>query len=98
MAVASFLKSPSEVPGFFISSSSFWVKFIIQNETDDPNLVINLEHATIDDAVLYSQSATSGSFDSIKLTETQPFASRKYNYQTYMFDAQVSKGEQKVFF
>jgi signal transduction histidine kinase len=98
VAVASFLKSPSEVPGFFISSSSFWVKFIIQNETDDPNLVINLEHATIDDAVLYSKSATSGSFDSIKLTETQPFASRKYNYQTYMFDAQVSKGEQKVFF
>lgn len=98
VAVAPFLKSPSEVPGFFISSSSFWVKFIIRNETENPHLVINLEHATIDDAVLYYKSATSDSFDSIKLTEAQPFAHRKYNYQTYMFDAQVNKGEQKVFF
>lgn len=97
-AISPFLKSPSDVPGFFISASSFWVKFIIENSTEDPHLVINLEHATIDDAVLYYKDEASGHFDSIALTEAKPFFNRKYNYQTYMFDAQVKKGEQKTFF
>jgi hypothetical protein len=97
-AASPFLKSPSDVPGFFVSASSFWVKFIIENNTDDPNLIINLEHATIDDAVLYYKDEASGHFDSMALTEAKPFVNRKYNYQTYMFDAPVKKGEQKTFF
>ncbi len=97
-AVAPFFKSPSDVPGFFVSASSFWVKFIVENTTEDPKLVINLEHATLDDAVLYYPSETLDGFDSIALSESRPFANRKYNYQTYMFDAQVKKGEQKTFF
>lgn len=98
VAGAPFLKSSSDVPGFFISSSSFWVKFTIQNETEDPNLVINLEHATMDDAILYYKTGASDQFDSIELTEARPFDNRKYNYQTYMFDARLNKGEQRTFF
>ncbi|MCH5600160.1 7TMR-DISMED2 domain-containing protein [Niabella ginsengisoli] len=98
VAQVPFLNTSSDVPGFFISSSSFWVKFIIQNETEDPHLIINLEHATIDRAVLYYKVGASGEFDSTVLTEAQPFRNRKYNYQTYMFDAEINKGEQKTFF
>lgn len=98
VSAAAFLKSPSEVPGFFISASTFWVKFVIQNDTKDPNFIINLEHATIDDAVLYYRNEASGLFDSLALTESLPFANRKYNYQTYMFNARVLTGEQRTFF
>lgn len=98
VAASPFLNNTSDVPGFFISPSSFWIKFIIRNETDNPHLIINLKHATLDSAVLYYRAGTSDAFDSTGLTEESPFENRKYNYQTYMFDAQVNKGEQKTFF
>lgn len=93
-----FITSESDVPGFFISFSSYWVKFVVENNTPNPNLIINLEHATIDRAVLYTQNETTGAFDSTVLTEEKTFKNRKYKYQTYMFDAAVPEGAQKTFF
>ncbi|HEX7755615.1 MAG TPA: 7TM diverse intracellular signaling domain-containing protein [Niabella sp.] len=94
-----FHKSVSEVPNFFITSSVYWIKFTILNQTDDPRLVINLKHPTIDDATLYfKDSAGAPTFDSVLISEGKPFRDRYYKYQTYLFDANIKQAEERTFF
>lgn len=94
-----FHKSVSEVPNFFITSSVYWIKFTILNQTDDPRLVINLKHPTIDDATLYfKDSAGASTFDSVLISEGKPFRDRYYKYQTYLFDANIKQAEERTFF
>lgn len=86
-----------EVPNFFITKSTYWVKFTLENETKVPSLILSVEHATLDQVTLYTIDSTNR-IDSSTINEDQPFYKRFYKNQAYMFNILLKQGEQKTYY
>lgn len=93
-----FHKANTVVPNFSISRSTFWIKFQLKNDTKKDDLIIEISHATLDSVTLYSTANDNELVDSILLTENKLFRYRPVVYQTYMFQANLSPGQQKTYF
>lgn len=95
---ATFSPLQYEVANFSISPSAFWIKFNLKNNTNDSNLIINIEHATLDSVTLFAIDEKTNNIDSFLLTENVAFEKRFYNYQTYMFNVCIPQNGQKMFY
>lgn len=92
-----FKKSDNEVPNLQITKSAFWVRMVIKNESDAPNLAVNLEYATIDSVAFFSV-LPSGAITKIQTGEFIPFYKRKYKHQDYIFDLNLPPGETRTYY
>lgn len=92
-----FVPTKIEVPNFFITKSTYWVRFTIENETKIPGFILSVQHATLDQVTLYTIDSTN-KIDSSTISEDQPFYKRFYKNQAYMFNIFLQQGEQKTFY
>jgi signal transduction histidine kinase len=92
-----FIKSESEVPNLNISTSSFWIRMDIKNSTPSNNLLLELDHAIIDEVEFYTL-LSSGVFKVQKMGEQLNFYQRKYQHPNYIFDLYIDKGQTVTYF
>ncbi len=83
-----FIKSNILIPNFQISSSSFWIKFIVSNHTKLDHLSLELPYPTIDSVKLISVSLN-GKLKIENTGEYVPYYLRPYKHQIYIFDLYI---------
>ncbi|HVD97158.1 MAG TPA: 7TM diverse intracellular signaling domain-containing protein [Cytophagaceae bacterium] len=86
-----------EVPNFGVKKSVFWLKFNINNQTDEDHLLLQLSYPLMDEADLYIVN-NDGTYSVIKAGDTHPFSERKYKNQNFIYDIDIHKNETKTFF
>jgi len=91
-----FKKSLEAIPNLQISSSTFWIKFEIKNNTKQDDIVLELQYPIIDEVTLYRLLPT-GNYSIEKSGEYVPYYNRKYKYQDYIFDLNIPENETRTF-
>jgi signal transduction histidine kinase len=89
-----FVKSKVPVPNLQLSRSDFWIKFSIQNESDQEELILALEYPMLSICEFYSISE--GKVYSLSYNEK--FSQRKYKNQNFLFDIKLAKGATETYF
>ncbi len=79
-----------------LSSSAFWVKFTVRNESDDLVLLL-LSQPIIDYVALYGIDSNGRAQLFSEEGEFRPYHERKYDHQNYMFTLDLKKGEQGTY-
>ncbi len=88
---------PAGIPNENITSSAFWLRVRIKNETDLPKLVLKLSNPTIDSIAYYEQMATD-SFRTYTTGESAPFAHREYLSSDFLFAVHLQPGAEKFIY
>lgn len=92
-----FVKAENDIPNLQVSTSTFWIRFEIRNETDKYEQAILLTAPTIDKASLY-ESTSAGSTKLIgAMGEHKPFSERKYNDPNYIFETEIPPGGTRTY-
>ncbi len=87
-----FKPSTQKVPNLGVSTNSFWLHFVITNETTEPMLLLEVAHPTLDEVEFYTVKGD-GSVNLIKQGEYKPFKERIFKYQNYIEELPVRQGE-----
>ena len=93
----SFLISEKEIPNLQVSSSTFWIKFELQNESELKELALMLEAPTIDEVTFYTPGEN-GEVVTSKMGEHNPFHKRSYDDPNYIFDIEILPGKKQTYF
>lgn len=83
-----------KIPNLPLSSSDFWLKFSIKNESAQDHLILALEYPTLGTCDFYS--VTDGRVQ--KLSYYNDFSERKYQHQNFLFDVVIPSGSTKEYF
>ena len=86
-----------KVINFGVSPATFWVSFAVLNNSDEPNLLIDLPQPCPNHVELYMVNAD-GSITVQKLGTSYSFAQRSYNHQDYIFDAYIPVNSTRRFY
>ncbi len=87
-----FKAAGQDVQNYPVSSSAYWVKFVVANRTGDNNLVVELEYPTVDSVEFISVDGQGHKL--AQLTgEYIPISKRNYRHQNYIFDLDLKPGE-----
>ena len=91
-----FKPSESQVPNLGISSSSFWIKFTLRNESENDNLLLEYKQPFIDE-IRYCEfdSNTKKIILDKKSGDNYIFNSREYDCQNILFKIEIKKGQEK---
>ncbi|MEJ7778734.1 MAG: 7TM diverse intracellular signaling domain-containing protein [Daejeonella sp.] len=89
-----FALSKIVIPNLELSSSDFWLRFSIKNETDQQHLILALEYPMLSICEFYDVST--GKVQ--KLSYSAAFANRKYKHQNFLFDVYIPPGAAKTYF
>jgi two-component system, NtrC family, sensor kinase len=92
-----FKPSSYKVPNLGVTKFSYWLRFSIQNNTNEKNLLLQLTYPLMDVADLYYMN-TSGKFTVIKSGEQFPYSKRKYNNQNFIYDIEIEKNTSQTFY
>lgn len=92
-----FYPSVSEVPNLGVTASTFWVKFTIQNATDN-SLLLQLAQPTLSVVEFYCDSGDGHPVLQHKLGLEVLFNNRKYKHQDYLFDLNLDKNKTRTFY
>jgi signal transduction histidine kinase len=92
-----FKQSTSDVPNLGVSPHTFWVKFQVQNNSDNDKLLLEFDQPTIDEAILYSIEAD-GSITKQAEGEFKKYSERLYNNQNHVFALNIEQGNSKTFY
>ena len=87
-----FKPSMEAVPNLNVSSSTFWVKFQILNQSQTQRLLLKLAQPDIEDVVFYRLQAN-GKLEAEKSGTVYPYRHRKHDTQHFVFDIDLRKGE-----
>ncbi len=87
----------SDVPNLGVTTSTFWVKFQIENTTDDSDLLLDLAQPTLNQVELYQKKDT-GYLLLLKTGTEVPFNQRLYSQQNYLFNLILPKGKPQVYY
>ncbi|MDN3548653.1 sensor histidine kinase [Mucilaginibacter aquaedulcis] len=91
-----FTMSHTQVPNLKLSTSDFWLRFTIKNESQSELLLLNLEYPTLELCSFYYP--VNGVYYSKTLSDTLMFNDRKYKHQDFIFDAQIPKDSTVTFY
>ena len=86
-----------DVPNLGVTSSSFWIKFSVNNTTQNNNVLLEFDQPTIDEVDLYRIEAD-GSIEEQKEGEVKPYEYRRYKNQNHVFDLDVPAGQTRDFY
>jgi signal transduction histidine kinase len=79
-----FTDSKVQTPNLQLSSSSFWLKFSIKNQSDQQHLILSLEYPTLNLCEFYFR--VQGKYRVTALSDDAAFGNRKYKHQNFLFD------------
>ncbi|HVW13302.1 MAG TPA: 7TM diverse intracellular signaling domain-containing protein [Mucilaginibacter sp.] len=79
-----FIPSDIETPNLKLSKSAFWLKFTIQNKSASGHLVLDLNYPMLTGCDFYYP--VKGQYRAEHMSDTLPFAERKYRHQDFLFD------------
>lgn len=91
-----FVQSHTQVPNLQLSTSAFWLRFTIKNESSEKLLLLTLEYPTLDVCEFYSPF--NGVYNAEKLSDTNSFGKRKYKHQDFLFDVKIPKDSTATFY
>lgn len=103
LTIADVLKSDSmklatqDVPNLNITKSTFWVKFSIENQSNNEHLLLNLAYPIIDSVELYMPLAD-GTIDIVRSGESVPMSERRFQHQNFMFELNIPKGSASTYY
>lgn len=85
-----------DVPNFGISSSTFWLKVDIKNETQERDYVLQVAQPILDYVEFFNK--TDSGFMSVDLGEHRTFKERLYYDPNYLFVFEIEPGSTKTLF
>jgi len=91
-----FVISNSETPNLPLSKSSFWLRFSIKNQTDQPRLLLSLEYPTLNTCDFYYP--VNGKYQLQKYSDDVAFNKRKYQHQDFIFDLNIPKDSTTTYY
>jgi len=91
-----FVQSHTQVPNLQLSTSAFWLRFTIKNESPESELMLSLEYPTLDECEFYYP--VGGTYSTEKLSDNNPFNQRKYKHQDFLFDIKIPKDSMGTFY
>ncbi len=89
-----FVPSKVEIPNLRLSSSDFWLKFSIKNESDQDHIILALEYPMLSTAEFYGITDSKVQ----KLSYNTSFSHRKYQHQNFLFDVYIAPGTSEDYF
>jgi two-component system NtrC family sensor kinase len=93
---AGFIQSRTQVPNLQLSTSVFWLRFTIKNESPENHLLLSLDYPTLNVCEFYYP--VSGVYNSEKVSDNNPFDKRKYKHQDFLFDVKIAKHSTSTFY
>jgi len=84
-----FVQSLTQVPNLQLSTSVFWLRFTIKNESPEKQLLLSLEYPTLDECEFYYSAK--GVYNTESLSDNNSFEKRKYKHQDFLFDISIPK-------
>jgi two-component system NtrC family sensor kinase len=93
---ANFIQSHTQVPNLQLSTSVFWLRFTIKNESSENHLLLSLDYPTLNVCEFYYP--VNGRYDSEKVSDNNPFDQRKYKHQDFIFDVSVPNHSTATFY
>ena len=91
-----FVQSLTQVPNLQLSTSVFWLRFTIRNESLDNQLLLSLEYPTLDVCEFYYP--VKGTYNTEKLSDNNLFNKRKYKHQDFLFDVNIPRDSTATFY
>ncbi|MDB5134164.1 MAG: zraS 2 [Mucilaginibacter sp.] len=91
-----FIQSHTQVPNLQLSTSVFWLRFTVKNESSENRLLLSLEYPTLDVCEFYFP--VNGIYKTEKLSDTNSFEQRKYKHQDFLFDVKIPKDSVTTFY
>ncbi len=85
---------PFGVPNEKFSSSVFWFRFKIRNETNAPFLILKLANPALDSVDFFEENSP-GSFRSYRTGQSVPFGHREYLSSDYLFTVSLPPHTEK---
>ncbi len=86
-----FINSKDAVPNMQITNSSYWIRFIVTNQSELNNLALQLEYPTIDSVLVYTFDST-GVWTKAVTGEFVPYYTREHKHQNYIFNLHLAPG------
>lgn len=91
-----FEKSDNEVLNFKVSSSNFWIKVSIQNQSAFENLLLNVAQLRLDVLEFYHVDGSRILQKEIP-TDITSFKERNYEETSFVFDLDIPKGQSQTY-
>src|SRR5699024_2111731 len=85
-----FFKYNGNIPSFGYTSSSYWTKFTIRNETDLNNWLMQISYPPLDIIRLYAPMEN-GAYDVRETGDFHPFSSREIPHRDFVFRLDLPK-------
>ncbi|MEO8151097.1 MAG: 7TM diverse intracellular signaling domain-containing protein [Bacteroidia bacterium] len=85
------IQENSDIPNFNVSKSSFWVKVVIQNLTNQKDLLLQISQPGLDEVEFYFID-NNGKMTGDTAGEFLPFDKRKFPDANYIFRIQMDSG------
>jgi signal transduction histidine kinase len=89
-----FVQQEVSIPNLKLSSSDFWLKFSIRNESEQEHLILALEYPMLSTCEFYSMK--DGGVQ--RLSYDTKFSERKYKHQNFLFDVYIEPGTTETYF
>jgi two-component system NtrC family sensor kinase len=84
---AAFIPSQTQVPNLQLSTSAYWLRFTIKNESSENHLLLSLDYPTLNVCEFYYP--VNGVYKSEKVSDNNAFDKRKYKHQDFLFDVRL---------
>lgn len=88
-----FVASKLDVPNFGLTTSAYWLHFILQNNTPDDELLLDVDQPLTDEVDLYV-SNDDGTWHHQAAGDFLPFSQRKYQFSSFLMEVPVKHGAQ----
>ena len=91
-----FIKSEQETPNLGITSSSYWIKFNVVNQSSKNNIILSLRNPLLDEVELYKIIDGSPHFVT-KMGDLQPYHLREFIHQNYLFNLEIAPFKEQAY-
>lgn len=93
---ASFRPITGQIPNYGITADVIWLRFSVNNRTDENKLKINITYPILDE-VDFFYWGKDGKYNVVQSGDLRPFKERPYNHQNFIFDLDIPSGATKTF-
>lgn len=91
-----FNKSNQETPNLGITSSSYWIKFNVINQSSKNNIILSLRNPLLDEVELYKIIDGSPHFVT-KVGDLQPYHLREFIHQNYLLNLEIAPLKEQTY-
>ncbi|MFB6457460.1 7TM diverse intracellular signaling domain-containing protein [Chitinophaga sp. Hz27] len=92
-----FAKLQKQIPNFGLTKDAIWLRFTVQNNTNDGELMFNVTYPILDIIDLYYPDKN-GHFQMIPGGELRPYKKRPVNHQNFVYTIQIPSGTAQTFY